>query len=171
MPYSYGEYKLEIRDHIVDNFPNSTRILDVGPGSGSYGRLLKQHYPQLDAVEIFPHYIDQFNLQEFYRNIYIGDILDFDVTNYDYIILGDVLEHIPVDKAISLMYKFYNAGKKVLVAVPYKFIQGEEFGNIYETHHQDDLTIAIFYQRYPMFRLIYGDLKYGYFINYIPPIK
>ena len=71
----------------------------------------------------------------------------------------------------DLLNKIHRMGKKAMVAVPYKFEQGEEYGNIHETHHQPDLTVAIMYQRYPMLRLIYGDLRYGYYINYIPPIK
>lgn len=171
MPYSYGEFKNEIRDHIVDNFPSTTKILDVGPGSGTYGRLLKPHYDIVDALEIYPKYIDTFNLRNTYSNVIIGDIKNFDVSKYDYIVLGDVIEHIEKELAIELLNKLHIMGKKFMMAVPYKFEQGEWDGNIHEIHHQPDLTIALVYQRYPMTRLIYGDLRYGYFINYIPPIK
>lgn len=171
MPYSYSLFKNEIRNHIVDNFPTETKILDVGAGSGTYGRMLRPHYNIVDAVEIFPNYIQMFNLHEIYGNIHIADILEFDYSNYDYVIMGDILEHIPTEKAQDLLNRMHNTGKKVLIAVPYQYEQGEEFGNIHETHHQPDLTIGVMYQRYPMLRLLYGDDKYGYFINYVPPIK
>lgn len=171
MPYSYGEYKNEIRNHIVDNFPKNTKILDVGAGAGSYGKLLKPHYDIVDALEIYPKYIEMFKLENLYSAIHIGDIREFDITKYDYIVLGDILEHLTVSDATDLLNKIHRMGKKAMVAVPYKFEQGEEYGNIHETHHQPDLTVAIMYQRYPMLRLIYGDLRYGYYINYIPPIK
>jgi hypothetical protein len=35
--------------------------------------------------------------------VYLGDILEFNVENYDFIILGDVLEHIPVKLAQELI--------------------------------------------------------------------
>ena len=171
MPYSYGEFKNEVRNHIVDNFGKETKILDVGAGSGTYGRLLKPHYDVVDALEIFPDYIKTFNLESVYSKVIIGDITEYDFSEYDYIIMGDVLEHIPTDKAKTLLNKIQFFQKRMLVAVPYQYEQGEEFGNIYETHHQPDLTIGVMYQRYPMLRLIYGDSRYGYFINYIPPIK
>lgn len=171
MPFSYGEFKTEIRNHIVDNFGPSTRILDVGPGSGSYGNLLKPHYKELYAIEIHEPYINMFNLREIYREVYLGNIISFDLRPYDYIILGDVLEHLTQSDALELLAKIKEQNKKVLVAVPYQYEQGEEYGNIYETHHQPDLTIGVMYQRYPDLRLIYGNNKYGYFINYIPPIK
>lgn len=171
MPYSYGEYKNNIRDHIVDNFPRETKILDVGPGSGSYGRLLKPHYDRVDGIEIFPNYVEMFNLREVYDKIIIGDIREFDFSNYDYIIMGDVVEHLTIQEATNLLQKIYRTGKRMLMAVPYQYEQGEEYGNIYETHHQPDLTVALVYQRYPMMRLLYGDFRYGYYINYIPPIK
>jgi 16S rRNA A1518/A1519 N6-dimethyltransferase RsmA/KsgA/DIM1 with predicted DNA glycosylase/AP lyase activity len=171
MPYSYGEFKNQVRDHIVDNFNKETKILDVGAGSGTYGKLLKPHYQIVDALEIFPKYIEMFKLETIYSNVIIGDIMDFDIASYDYIVMGDILEHLTVANATYLMNKFNVLKKNVLVAVPYKFEQGEEYGNIYETHHQPDLTVALMYQRYPDLRLFCGDNRYGYYINYIPPIK
>lgn len=171
MPYSYSLFKEEVRNHIVDNFPKETRFLDVGAGSGTYGRMLNPHYENVDAVEIFPEYIKMFNLHEVYKTIHVVDIKEFNYHEYDYIIMGDILEHIPIDDAQILVNAMHSAGKKLLIAVPYEYEQGEEFGNIYETHHQPDLTVGVMYQRYPMLRLLYGDSKYGYYINYIPPIK
>lgn len=171
MPYSYSHYKNEVRDHIVDNFKKDTRILDVGAGSGTYGHLLRPHYDRIDALEIFPEYIKMFNLESVYNNVIIGDILNFEISEYDYIIMGDILEHLEVESAMRLINKITDLRKKVLVAVPYNYEQGEEFGNIYETHHQPDLTIGKMYQRYHSLRLLYGDMNYGYYINYIPPIK
>lgn len=171
MPYSYGEFKTEVRNHIVDNFGEYTKILDVGAGSGTYGKLLNAHYKKIDALEIFPEYIQKFNLKDIYTQVHIGNIMDFDIIPYDYIIMGDILEHLTFHDATDILWRINAFKKKVLVAVPYQFEQGEEFGNIYETHHQPDLTVALMYQRYPSLRLLYGDNRYGYFINYIPPIK
>ena len=96
----------------------------------------------------------------------VGNILAFDVSPYDYIILGDVLEHIPKYEAINLVAKINSAGKKCLIAVPYLYEQGEYDGNVHEIHHQPDLTNEIFLERYPSMHLLYKDAGYGYYINY-----
>jgi 2-polyprenyl-3-methyl-5-hydroxy-6-metoxy-1,4-benzoquinol methylase len=59
-----------------------------------------------------------------YDNVYLG-ILEFNVENYDFIILGDVLEHIPVKLAQELINKFQRKGIEYMVAVPYMMEQGE----------------------------------------------
>jgi acetyl-CoA carboxylase biotin carboxylase subunit len=56
--------------------------------------------------------------------------------------------------------------KLCLVAVPYMYEQGTEFENVYETHHQPDLTKEIFLERYPQMKYLCGDDHYGYFVNY-----
>jgi hypothetical protein len=94
------------------------------------------------------------------------NILAFDVSPYDYIIMGDILEHIPKYEAMNLVAKINSAGKKLLIAVPYMYEQGEFEGNIHETHHQPDLTHEIFLERYPCMKLLYKDDGYGYYINY-----
>jgi 16S rRNA A1518/A1519 N6-dimethyltransferase RsmA/KsgA/DIM1 with predicted DNA glycosylase/AP lyase activity len=172
MPYSYSLFKNEIRNHIVDNFPKETKILDVGAGSGTYGSMLNPHYKSIEAVEIFPNYIQMFNLEQIYEKVHIANVMEFPLFDYEYIIMGDILEHLSVHDAQTLLNKIhYDLKLKMLIAVPYQYEQGEEFGNVHETHHQPDLTVGIMYQRYPMLRLLYGDDKYGYYINYVPPIK
>lgn len=162
MPYSYANFKGEIGEHIKQNVNQSTKILDVGPGFGIYGLMLVGY--DVDAVEIHQPYIDMFNLNALYINVHIGDIREFDISEYEYIIMGDILEHLTTEEALQFLNKCKD--KKVMVAVPYMFEQGEEFGNIYETHHQSDLTEDIMLERYPMLNLLFGDGHYGYFINY-----
>jgi SAM-dependent methyltransferase len=166
MPYSYGEFKNEVRQHLIENFKKDISILDVGCGAGTYSRLLKDHFNNIDGVEIFENYFSMFNLYELYNNLFRISILDFDYSNYDYIIMGDILEHLSIEESTKLLENIQELGIKTLVAVPYLYEQGEEFGNIYETHHQPDLTPEIFLERYPMMRLLFGDDKYGYYVNY-----
>ena len=120
----------------------------------------------IDGLEIHEPYIDKFNLRSIYNKVMVGNILAFDVSPYDYIILGDVLEHIPKYEAINLVAKINSAGKKCLIAVPYLYEQGEYDGNVHEIHHQPDLTNEIFLERYPSMHLLYKDAGYGYYINY-----
>jgi hypothetical protein len=165
MPYSSEAFKDEIKRHIFSKNNVGTKMLDVGVGAGRYGRMLGDFF-YIDAVEIYAPYIERFNLHELYKNVYNVNILAFDVSPYDYIIMGDILEHIPKYEAMNLVAKINSAGKKLLVAVPYMYEQGESEGNVHEIHHQADLTHEIFLERYPCMKLLYKDDGYGYYINY-----
>ena len=166
MPYSYSLYKEEVKSHFLLNVLNSTSILDVGPGCGTYSHLLREHFPNMDALEIFAPYVEQFELRNKYRNVIIGDIRDFDISPYDYIIMGDVLEHLSVSDAQKIINQIQELDVLCLVAVPYNYEQGTYMDNVHETHLQPDLTPELFSQRYPSLRWLIGDDKYGYYVNY-----
>jgi len=166
MPYSYTLYKEEVKEHFLKNLVKRIRILDVGPGCGTYSHLLKEHFPNMDAIEIFPNYIEQFDLGSKYNKVIVGDIKDFDFRDYDYIIMGDVLEHLSVKDAQQVIKRIKDLDILCLIAVPYNYEQGTYMDNVYETHLQPDLTPEIFLERYPMMKLLVGDDKYGYYINY-----
>ena len=161
MPYSYGDYKNEVIHHIIEHTSEYSKILDVGPGAGTYGSSLK--HLDIEGLEIYPPYIEMFKLEEIYKKIHIGDIRNFDIEPFDYIILGDVLEHLTQNEATQVLNRMWN--KKVMVAVPYLFEQGEEMGNIYETHHQPDLTHELMIERYGL-NPLYRNERYGYYTNY-----
>lgn len=165
MPYSSTAFKEEIKRHVLLNIPATTKMLDVGPGAGTYGLLLGPYF-SMDGLEIHEPYIDKFELKKIYKNVMVGNILAFDISPYDYIIMGDILEHIPKYEAMNLVARINSAGKKCLIAVPYLYEQGEYDGNVHEIHHQADLTHEIFLERYPCMKLLYKDDGYGYYINY-----
>lgn len=161
MPYSYGDYKKEVIQHITEHTSEYSKILDVGPGAGTYG--LSLIHLDVEALEIYEPYVEMFKLKEIYNKIHIGDIREFNIEAFDYIILGDVLEHLTQNEATQVLNRMCN--KKVMVAVPYLFEQGEEMGNIYETHHQPDLTDDIMQSRYGL-KPLYTNERYGYYTNY-----
>ena len=165
MPYSYDYFKIDVCKHIIKTLPQQSKILDVGAGSGKYGSMLRYNF-YIDALEIFEPYIEQFALKEIYNNVHIGNIIDFNIDTYDYIIMGDILEHLSVEYAHDLLSKIHLDGKKCLVAIPYTMEQGEVNGNIYETHLQPDLTHDVFLFRYPMMKELYRNQEYGNYINY-----
>jgi hypothetical protein len=166
MPYSYTLYKEEVKHHFLNSLVSSIRILDVGPGCGTYSHLLKEHFPNMDAIEIFESYVSQFDLHNKYNNIIIGDIREYDFRDYEYIIMGDVLEHLSVSDAKKILNVIKENDILCLVAVPYNYEQGTYMDNVHETHLQPDLTHELFLERYPDFKLLIGDDKYGYYINY-----
>lgn len=166
MPYSYSLFKNEFKQHLLQNVSKSSRILDVGAGAGTYGKLLKDDYPNIDGIEIHSQYAQMFNLKDLYANFFIGDVREFELTPYDYIILGDVLEHMSYEDARAFLDRIAFLDILCMVAVPYQFEQGEEYNNKFEIHLQSDLTHEIFLERYPEFTCLWRDKNYGYYVNY-----
>lgn len=167
MPNSYTFYKNEVKEYFKYHVHRNTKILDVGPGQGTYAKLLNEIGYKMDAIEAWPPYVDQFNLTNLYRHVYIGDIRDFDYSSYGYIILGDILEHLTVEEGQKLIQDITNKGIRCLVAIPYMMEQdGEEYGNSYETHLQADLSHEMMKIRYPELIELYSNNLYGYYTNY-----
>ena len=166
MPYSYSLFKNEFKNHLLFNIRSNTAILDVGAGAGTYGKLLKNDFPNIDGIEIHLPYSKMFDLANYYRNLYIGDVRSFDLMPYDYIIMGDVLEHLSVYEARKLLDKIKEQSLLCMVSVPYMFEQGVEYNNQFEVHLQPDLTHEVFLSRYPEFNCLWRDKNYGYYVNY-----
>ena len=162
MPNSYSYFKSDIKQWFIDNVPPGTRMLDVGPGQGTYSELLRNLGYRVDAVEVWAPYVDQFGLRKKYDNVYIADVREFNLQDYDFIILGDVLEHLSTEDAQRLIDNIFFSEKQCLVAIPYMMPQdGDEYGNEYETHHQEDLTPDVMADRYPSLKKIYDIEAYA----------
>ena len=162
---SYSFYKAEIKQWIIDNFNTSARILDVGAGSGTYYHLLHDTFTNIDGVEVYKQNIIDYDLTNKYNHIYNTNIIDFTYDYYDLIIFGDVLEHLSVEDAQSVLNYAYNKCKNFIVAVPYNSKQDKIDNNVYEIHIQDDLNIVNIQKRYPYLQLLYGNGLYGYYIK------
>ena len=168
MPISFDFYKDVVKDWILQNISNDLYILDIGPGIGTYSDLIRSHGYKMDAVEIWQPYIDKYELKNKYDNVYNEDILNKTVEfieQYDFFILGDVLEHLSVENGQNFIKLLQSKNKKYLIAIPYSLEQGEYEGNVYETHLQPDLTPEIMSIRYPELKFLCGNEFYGYYIN------
>jgi hypothetical protein len=174
MPTSYNYFKEEVKDWILENVSQTSPILDVGPGEGTYSDLLSPYGYYINAIEIWEPYVDKYNLTSKYKEVFIGDIANTSSTfleNYGFIIMGDILEHISVEKAELLINNLYNMSINMLVAVPYQMEQGIHEDNIYETHLQPDLTPKVIEERYPELQLLYSNEYYGYYIRKQQKVK
>ena len=166
MPDSYKYFKPEIRQWFISNVPTTKKILDAGPGKGTYSDLLRDLGYKIDAVEVWAPYVDQFNLKDKYDNVYVEDIRNFDIKGYDFIILGDILEHLSTEDAKLLIDRIFSQGIQCMVAVPYRMGQdGDVYGNKYETHLQVDLTTEVMSERYPNLEPIFTNRWYGYYFG------
>lgn len=166
MPYSYNYFKDDFKNHLTKNFSSDIKILDVGPGSGSYYDLLCKDFTNIDAVEIYSPYIEQFNLRDKYVNVYNQDILEFNYNDYRYIILGDVLEHLSIRDAQNLLANITIKGIYCMAAVPYLMQQDAVGGNVFEVHQQADLTPSVFSDRFPIMETFKLNEQYGLYFNY-----
>lgn len=159
---SYNFGKVEVLDWIFRNFKEGESCLDVGACDGKWADLLND-YLVMDACEIFAPNIWRNNLTEKYREIFGGDIADYNYKWYDLVIFGDVIEHMSITKAQNVIEYAKSHCRDMVIAVPYMYPQGILYGNPYEVHVQADLTDAVFNERYPGFELIWSDGHYGYY--------
>ena len=162
---SWDDGKQEVVAWIKSTFQKGSTCLDVGPCDGKWFNLLGNHLV-MDAVEIYEPYINVYELYLRYRKVFCGDVFQFKYPPYDLVLLCDVIEHMPVDKAQKVIeYATHNC-KKMIVAVPFLFKQGPMRGNKWEEHIQDDLTPRLFNERYPGFTLLYRPVNdYAYYVK------
>lgn len=153
MPGSWGYFKHQIHEYLTKNFSPDDTVLDVGCGQGDYYEMLKDHFKRIDAVEIWEPYIHEYKLKEKYSNLFHVNIMDFEFEYYDVIIMGDILEHLSREDAVTLLNRISNKCKQLLVVVPYYLPQETVFGNVYERHLQPDVDDEIMEKYYPMLKL------------------
>jgi 2-polyprenyl-3-methyl-5-hydroxy-6-metoxy-1,4-benzoquinol methylase len=76
----------------------NSRVLDIGAGNGSLGRLFSQQGRSIIIDGIEPNGVAAALAKPFYREVYVGFLNDYlkiiNFENYDYIVLADVIEHI-----------------------------------------------------------------------------
>lgn len=154
MPFSMRENNKDVRE-FVDNAMIRT-VLDVGPGSGTYGRLLREQnvVDRIDAVEIWEPYIETFGLDKVYDAVIVMDVRGLATSwefgrpawaqdGWDLIIFGDVLEHMTQDEALEVWSWAGSVARWGLISVPIVHWpqHAVEGGNPYEEHVQDHIHV------------------------------
>lgn len=148
MPTSHLYQVIDIMELILFTSPES--ILDVGVGFGKYGFLSREYLElwdgrgkycdwkiRIDGIEAYKDYITPVH-RFIYNDMYIGDAIDILSklkTNYDLILLIDVLEHFEKDRGATLLKECARIGRNILVATPHNIgTQMDAFGNPFEIH-------------------------------------
>lgn len=135
------------------NFDPSIVIIDIGAGMGAYRDLLPEYC--MDGIEICDEYIDTFKLRERYRNLFHIDAVDFVYSReYQLAILGDVLEHMTIPNARTVLSELKAHQISIVAQIPYRSVQGALRGNNHEVHVQSDLTHEVFMERYGEFGFV-----------------
>lgn len=118
MPGSSEKGKPAIRDWF-QNISDKKTVLDVGPGWGTYSKLLRKPGQVWHAVEIHEPYIDRFCLEQLYDEVFIADIRTFTPPIcYDVVICGDVLEHMVNDEAVLVIKNLLKYANHLIVSLP-----------------------------------------------------
>jgi len=100
MPYSSNTFDDVLVDHV--NRLNPEKVLDVGAGAGKNSKLIHDRClakpKEIHAVEPTSHYVDLYSLKKSYEHVYQMDIITWlknnSETNYDLVLMTDVLEHL-----------------------------------------------------------------------------
>jgi len=107
MPSSALAVVPTVLNHMVSLDPAS--VLDVGPGFGKYGVLFREYcpkHPTMVGVEAWEPYVVDHRLRGIYDHLYVADVLDLDehtLNSCDVVFLGDVIEHLELDRALDLL--------------------------------------------------------------------
>lgn len=150
--------KSEVVAWIREHFPTG-EILDVGACDGKWRDYLPEYI--MDAVEVWTPSAEA--IKDKYRTVFNENIVGLKYKRYDLIIFGDIIEHLSVKDAQTVLEYAKGKCKDMIVAVPFLYPQGELYGNPYERHIQDDLTEEIFKERYKGFEPIWSDKSYCYY--------
>ncbi|MFQ5910606.1 MAG: hypothetical protein ACE5IJ_07805 [Thermoplasmata archaeon] len=129
---------------------NPKSVLDVGAGFGKYGVLSREYLDVwgrgaevygdwerlIDGIEAWQDYLTP--LHDFvYDNMYVGDALDILPTlqtNYDLILLIDVLEHLSFKDGMKLVKECQARGTNILISTPRDIGPIVATYNPFETH-------------------------------------
>lgn len=114
--------------------------LDIGPGAGKYGRLIRTQFPGacIEAIEPDRSYVSDFNLTEIYDEIAITSAIEIVDCHPDYhtecVLIGDSIEHMKKSVGVDLLHYLLYRSKKILVVVPNKYVQYSWNGHAAEAH-------------------------------------
>lgn len=147
MGYSLRGGKPETAQWFAENQDKIERVLDIGAGSGTYARLVKQEFgicqsAEWIAVEAWPDYIEKFKLDTLYDQVINQDVRTLDWSSmgcFSVAIAGDVLEHMTKQQAQDLVEKVLDHAHTLIISIPIVYMPQDEIeGNPFEVHVKPD---------------------------------
>lgn len=150
MPYSLKSGKNETINWFCTNELSINRIVDIGPGSGTYINLIKEQNnycktAQWIGIEVWKPYVEKYKLEQRYDLIINKDVRLInwaEIGPVSVVIAGDVLEHISKEDAIILVDKILTVSKMLIISIPIVHMPQDHkaYDNPYEEHVKDDWT-------------------------------
>ena len=139
MPYSDPDNKALAAGWLTELSPAT--VLDVGPGAGAYGKLVRSlpGIERVDAIEAWESYIPEFGLTSIYDSVFVGDVRHHTDFRYDVVIFGDVLEHMTREEALAVYELAREQAEHILFSIPIIHLpQGAYAGNPFEVDVEED---------------------------------
>lgn len=168
------EWKIKWQKHNIEKFflGNQKRYLDIGPGHGEVLTLWKRlGYEKIESVDISPDVCRHIQEIGFVCTL-VQDTTVFlknNVEKFDFIMLNDVVEHIPKEELVEFIKAAYgslNKGGRIFIKVPNA--QSPHFA----TGRYADLTHVQSFTESSLFQLLsVGDFSNIRFIAESYPIE
>lgn len=104
-------------------------VLDVGPGRGKFGMLLREYCPTLDyiaAVEAWQPYVTE-RLRCVYDYIYVHDVRDLPddvLAAFDVVLMSEVIEHLPKEDGLALLDRIPG---HIVITTPVEFFPSVDY--------------------------------------------
>ena len=119
-------------------------VLDVGPGRGKGAGLIREYVDPaaiIDGVEAEPRYLDDryFPACAYDRLLVGQDVLAMtqaDLAEYDLVLMVDVIEHLELDPAVSLLQRIPGC---IVVCTPSTWFQNPEAAQGWPTEEHKSL--------------------------------
>lgn len=115
-------------------------MLDIGAGAGKYGKIAREIMgtaSSTTALEIDEEYIKTFSLATIYDVVLSGSsdqLIKDPSLRYDFVVLGDVLEHMRKSDGIDLLNFLYYRTSYIFIVLPADFEQDAVDGHAAEAH-------------------------------------
>lgn len=128
------------------NLADFGTVVDVGAGAGTWLDYLKGSTgdARWTAIEIWEPYVGQYSLRRRYDEVVIGDARQITLPAGGLYIFGDVIEHMPVEDAVTLWSRARRVAQWLIISLPVCYApQGAEYGNPSEVHvhHWDTASV------------------------------
>jgi hypothetical protein len=137
MPYSAPTFDSDLELYFRQVRHDS--VLDIGPGEGKYGRLLRRVQPnvKLIGLEIDASYVEQYRLRDVYDEVWSFDaaeLMNHPDRVFDAVIIGDCIEHMRKSIGLDLINFLVYRSKVIAVKFPLQMLQNAWEGHKSEAH-------------------------------------
>lgn len=137
MPFSDAAFDMEVE--LYFRLTGHETVLDIGPGEGKYGKLLRGARPdaRLIGIELDADYVAEYKLRDLYDEVWVmdaGDLINDANRVFDAVIIGDCIEHMRKSVGLDLLNFLVYRSKVILVKFPLQMLQNAWEGHASEAH-------------------------------------
>lgn len=124
---------------LIARAPNLRTALDIGPGRGKYGQMVRELRPgvHLTAMEVDGDYVERFGLRSLYDHVRVAPayrLLESPDAEWDIVFLGDVIEHMPKSQGLDVLHYLVYRTRYLWAQFPLRYRQGSLAGHASEAH-------------------------------------